>query len=84
MAEKRDDGGAAFPRTGEVVGRENETRDVPGMSLRDWFAGQALTGVVSTASGLGTLSPQDRREVMQKAAGLIFEFVDAMLEARKQ
>jgi len=30
-----DDGGAAFPR-------DDFHRGIPGMSLRDWFAGQAL------------------------------------------
>lgn len=37
MAEKRDDGGPAFPRpmSGQL-----------GMSLRDYFAGQALRGLV--------------------------------------
>ena len=31
------DGGSAFPV-------HDDAADMPGMSLRDWFAGQALTG----------------------------------------
>ena len=33
---------SAFPRTGEGFG--NPMYDAPGMTLRDWFAGQALAG----------------------------------------
>lgn len=55
------DGGPAFPESasgpypnGEIVmGR-------PGMSLRDWFAGQALAGLL--ASGHFT-TPQDESEI---------------------
>jgi hypothetical protein len=39
------DGGPAFPRTGEGFG--DPKYDAPGMSLRDWFTGQALSGLVA-------------------------------------
>jgi len=42
MNDKRD-GGPAFPRVGEGVG--NPSYDVAGMTLRDWFAGQALVSM---------------------------------------
>lgn len=35
---------AAFPCTGE--GHGNPSYWTPGMSLRDWFAGQALAGIL--------------------------------------
>jgi hypothetical protein len=38
---KADDGGAAFPTDGAYRGY------VEGMSLRDWFAGQALAGLLA-------------------------------------
>ncbi len=36
------DGGQAFPRAGDELADA-----VDGMSLRDWFAGQALAGILS-------------------------------------
>jgi hypothetical protein len=38
----RDDGGPAFPRTGEGVGNKNY--DVPGMTVRQWYKGMAIMG----------------------------------------
>jgi hypothetical protein len=60
------DGGPAFP----VVVSEGDAVVSPGMSLRDWFAGQALTPFASV------LSPQG-------AAQLAYEYADAMLAARQ-
>ena len=62
----------AFPRTGEGVG--NPLYDEPGMTLRDWFAGQVVIGVAAYAGG--PVPP----ELLAKAA---FGLADAMLEARK-
>lgn len=51
----RDDGGPAFPATlwHEVENPESAVRNLesttfPGMSLRDWFAGQALAGELAS------------------------------------
>lgn len=41
---RKEDGGEAYPRTqwtGDV--RNKSFRDIPGMSLRDYFAGQAMS-----------------------------------------
>lgn len=47
---KRDDGGPAYP----TARFDNALRDEPvgfyGMSLRDWFAGQALQGFLADSS----------------------------------
>lgn len=59
---KPDDGGAAFPL---VAGDQAQV----GMSLRDWFAGQALVGLVSD-------------EVTASAARSAYEYADAMLTER--
>lgn len=66
---ERDDGGAAFPRpdwNGSWVG-PNSYR---GMSLRDWFAGQALVH-------LG-----EENWSAQEAAEQAYRIADAMLKAR--
>jgi hypothetical protein len=49
------DGGQAFP----IAYPESHSIKVSGMSLRDWFAGQALAGLL--ASGHFTL-PNDKEE----------------------
>lgn len=50
MAEKQD-GGPAFPQSMESWCRVSGNTPVPsGMSLRDWFAGQALGGIAGTAA----------------------------------
>lgn len=66
-----DDGGPAFPQHAEAL-----RSDVPpGMTLRDWFAGMALSGL--NASGPHDCGP----------LGLAFDAyrqADAMLKARKR
>lgn len=47
--------------------------DRGGMTLRDYFAGQALVGL-----------SVDEHTSVSKAAHLAYEYADAMLEARKQ
>jgi len=64
-----DDGGSAFPVSG-------------GMSLRDWFAGQALSTVLThylVANGNGCAADHALRNV----PALAYKYADAMLEARK-
>jgi len=61
------DGGPAFPNDGPDF-RSNFT----GMSLRDWFAGQAVTGLLSTGD-FATWG-----EVAEDA----YAFADAMLAER--
>jgi uncharacterized protein YodC (DUF2158 family) len=65
MSDQKKDGGPAFPVTAYYGGKE-------GMSLRDWFAGQALVGI----SELSHTSPTELAEYSYRLA-------DAMLEARK-
>lgn len=70
MTDKLDDGGPAFPNADEGQGWGSS-----GMSLRDWFAGQALVGIISAEGEERTGSPI--------AAHRAFEISDAMLAARK-
>lgn len=59
------DGGPAFPT------RYHE--DMHGMTLRDWFAGQALAGLVTDYS----------TKEAKLLARHCYEYADAMLEARE-
>ena len=77
---KVDDGGPAFPGEKETrFGQHNDCNE--GMSLRDWFAGQALVGLIAehahpTAGGSwGHL---------EGISGKAFEFADEMLRARRE
>jgi len=48
MSEKKiDDGGAAFPTGDDHATCGNAQYYSPGMTLRDWFAGQAMAAIVS-------------------------------------
>lgn len=64
----KNDGGAAFPETG--------------MSLRDWFAGQALKGLLSNSHPSGP-SFTTIDECTNYYAKLSFLYADAMLKARE-
>lgn len=65
----KDDGGPAFPRS--VV-----TQDSKGVSLRDWFAGQALVGLVAYNGTNGLESNEYGPGI------LAYKLADAMLRAR--
>lgn len=73
------DGGPAFPVPGQFF-KEGEvamtTRAVPGMSLRDHFAGQALTGFIHWLPG--------SRDDPSEAAKRSFLFADAMIAEREK
>lgn len=68
----RDDGGAAFPESNSggwaVIG---------GMSLRDYFAAQALTGLMGDSG----LRPKSEDEFLHMAKRL-YQVADAMLRER--
>jgi hypothetical protein len=80
MSDKLNDGGPAFPCTKSVTatcpdsGRVQETYTIPhgGMSLRDWFAGQAMAAIGNAC--------YERYSHMAQDA---YEIADAMLAARK-
>lgn len=85
---KIDDGGPAFPvevtrdLNGELVGAQTgiDTGWATGLSLRDYFAGQVISVLISNftdpiASGT--------RSCIPRACAKAYEFADAMLAARK-
>lgn len=71
MTKQIEDGGPAFPVT---AGQQVYSH---GMTLRDWFAGQAMIGLCS-----GINSSSDAW-LINCAADLAYQIADAMLEARK-
>ena len=67
---ERKDGGPAFPRSRDSAGSQE------GMSLRDWFAGQALMGWVS--------DPEIGGFDQDKIAAACYELADAFLAEREK
>lgn len=70
-----EDGGAAFPAPGD----EEFPREW-GMSLRDYFAAQALAGLLHHYHEGRAVSTDPFNDISEVA----YEYADAMLEARKR
>jgi hypothetical protein len=73
--QKPHDGGAAFPLHPYTVRASSA-----GMSLRDWFAGQALLSIVASCMHDAR---QDGETPSQMIARKAYEVADAMLAARE-
>ena len=75
-----DSSGPAFPRPKSFNPSGHfESFAQDGMSLRDWFAGQALIGFIMRAS------PPERYSIVDsELAERAYEFAAAMLEARQK
>lgn len=77
MMSKVNDGGPAFPTTWDASHNAAlQTED--GMSLRDWFAGQALAGVVVQCAG----DTVRKGTIAGHMAARAYEIADAMIAAR--
>lgn len=76
MSDEIDDGGPAFPKTDDrdPTTGEGIMRQSDGMSLRDWFAGQALAGMLAGENCTGEIAND---------ASTAYRYADAMLRARK-
>ena len=73
------DGGSAFPRTkstGDLSNSNTEIISTGGMSLRDWFAGQALVGLLT--------QPAEAEFGPNHFAKAAYEMADAMIMVRNQ
>ena len=87
MAENKpiDDGGPAFPLPTEVSQNHFGNPDgYLGMSLRDWFAGQALAGLLANPDWSENEichRTSDKSAVIVQVA---YQAADAMLAARKE
>ena len=69
------DGGPAFPGVGTVVPPDFAI-DYAGMSLRDWYRGQALAGLCANPEWAA-----ERPKIVAKWAN---SMADAMLKAREE
>lgn len=86
-----DTSGPAFPspmtlcrENGNFVPRQtaNDDFDMPGMSLRDYFAAKAMNEcMTASADHMDNCSPMS--EVFQRAATFSYAYADAMLRARR-
>lgn len=71
------DGGPAFPTDGASRASTYTTGHFEGMSLRDWFAGQALAGIC----GDGIPGSHHHTGATSRNA---YDYADAMLKAREE
>jgi hypothetical protein len=83
------DGGPAFPHVAEFIDRVGTTittRQITegGMSLRDYFAGQALVGAMTGVANADAATPDERAAAFLKLATILYEVADAMLKAREE
>ncbi len=73
------DGGPAFPNE-EKMGANGMRIDASrGMSLRDYFAGQALMGAMAYSFGL-----EDNSHRIKAVVCKCYQYADAMIAARKE
>ena len=73
MSAKIDDGRPAFPVRWEDMAHSNSHH---GMTLRDWFAGQALAGIIANEGMFD-------QAIMLLNSEACYKQADAMLAARK-
>lgn len=77
------DGGPAFPAPEYLINKEVDQKTIlrldmtRGMTLRDWFAGMALQGIVSDSPTTGEWGEE-------RMASYAFQLADAMLNQRGQ
>ena len=77
------DGGPAFPRPISVEPNGDIAFAETGMSLRDYFAGQALA-VLNYHNVLATvMTPTDVEPEIRNVAALSYRIADAMLKERE-
>lgn len=60
-----------------------EDDEYNGMTLRDWFAGQAFAAALSNTTGMGGLSDAELRQQFDRLASVIYIAADAMLAAHQ-
>jgi hypothetical protein len=80
MSSPINDGGPAFPHDIQELGNAHRTAQ-PGMTLRDWFAGQALAGWLASYGESACHPVSDGAQA--DSAAHAYEMADAMIAARE-
>ena len=80
MADKLNNGWPAFPNPGLADPTCSFQSDVSGMTLRDWFAGKVLGGMLANCDEAGL---NGWGGLYADAAKQAYMFADAMLAARE-
>lgn len=79
-----DDGGPAYPSMiGEILHGDRATPGC-GMSLRDFFAGQALPQVLATQTRCAETGMPPTKDPFADAAEVCYSMADAMLAERNK
>ena len=73
------DGGPAFPSTIQYFPDDKNANEEQGMTLRDWFAGQAMQGLIASPRGPANGGTVTDSWVAENA----YIVADAMLKARE-
>ncbi|MFP5480254.1 MAG: hypothetical protein ACLGIE_11285 [Alphaproteobacteria bacterium] len=83
MSEQTKDGGPAFPVHGGHHPDDDPRNQIlgGGMSLRDWFAGQAMASLILVPA-TAAIARQDGNPPVKTLALAAYEAADAMLAAR--
>lgn len=68
----------AFPSV--CLGDPDHPASIPGMTLRDWLAGQALVGTIMDQASWGV----DHSKTAPDFARIAYDIADAMLAARSK
>lgn len=97
MAETvKNDGGSAFPGITHIEAPQTINHMTPkwsrvksdgGMSLRDWFAGRALSGLLSDGETIGIMgkaASEAGKSRVPYMASAAYEIADAMLAERSK
>lgn len=88
MSEQINDGGPAFPEfTHQLINPTTGQTGISqscGMSLRDWFAGQALAGALAASQGVAVSDDETPEGLADRIATGAYLVADAMLKQREK
>lgn len=81
MAEKINDGGPAYPHCFEDMSGHSHWRLSQGMSLRDWYRGQALAGLCANPGGPFQANATNGWDIVNCTADHVAKWCDELADA---